>query len=290
MFDVIHTYALVATAICVSTAVARGAEAQASRLPLDARHLTIGAQLGFYSGQPEAASNLHVFVPQLSAQYAFDERFSVAVDFGVIAIASVPDSGPAETLLRLGNPGLLAMWRGQGKKRRVRLGIGWAPPVASIGDDGDGRLQRAAFNHAQAMNGLADAWLWAPYRTAGMGYAQIELDLGKQFALSGELAPAVLVPVFEDAGKDDVSVFIPASIGLSARIHEDDLVAGARLQLVVMPANALDGAQFALVPWLRAQLGGGFFELRFTANVGEPIAGSRGPGTWGLHLLGGATL
>ena len=283
-----HSFAIVMLLLLL--AQAPGAWAQASQMPLDARHLAVSGEVGFFTDQPADASTLYVFVPQVSAQYALDSHLSMSADFGAIVIDSVPDAGPAQTSLRMGNPSVLAMWRGDTERRRFRFGIGWTAPVARIRNDGDARLQRAAFNYAQGMSGLMDVWLWAPYRTAALGYAHIEQDLGKLFVLEGELAPALLVPVFEDAGVDHVDVFLPAAVGVSERIHKRDTIVGVRVQLVVMPTNHLDAAQVSLVPWLRIVVEQSFFELRFTTNLGEPLAGSRGPGTWGLHLLGGATL
>ena len=57
-----------------------------------------------------------------------------------------------------------------------------------------------------------------------------------------------------------------------------------------MPADDPDTLQLSLEPQLRFTLGNTFVEVRYTANLDEPLAGERGPRVWGLHLAGGGAL
>ena len=65
---------------------------------------------------------------------------------------------------------------------------------------------------------------------------------------------------------------------------------GMRVQAVMLPTNETDQLQLSLGPWLRVAVGCGFLEASYIANAGEPMAGARGPGIWGLHVGGGGSL
>lgn len=266
---------------------AQRAAADAADLSPDARHLALGAELSYF-GTTEDASSLYVLVPRAAAQYAFDSRWSVAADWGLITIDSVPDQGSAETVARSGNPSLLGLLRGELSGVRYRVGLGGTVPVAGINRAGQGRLQHAAFNDAQGLDGLWDVWLWAPSRMAALGFGQLELDLHPEIQLQVEAAPALLIPVYDEFGSAPVEVFIPTAVSLGS--HKGPFRFGLRLQAVLMPTNNVDKLQLALEPWLRLLLGGGFVEARYTGNVDEPLAGERGPRIWGFHLGAGASL
>ena len=45
-------------------------------------------------------STLHVFAPRIAAQYALDERWSIAGDFGVVLLSQSPDRGPGAASTR----------------------------------------------------------------------------------------------------------------------------------------------------------------------------------------------
>jgi hypothetical protein len=261
--------------------------AQAIEVPLTARHVTVAGELGYF-GTSEDASNVYLLVPRVAAEYAWNERFSIAADWGVIMIDSVPDQGAAERVFRSGNPSLFGLLRGQLGDVRYRLGVGASVPVAGINRDAQGRLQHAAYNDAQAIDGLWDVWLWAPSRMATIATGQLAIDLHPELELELRLSPALLIPVFDAFGQDPLSVFIPMAVGLGS--HKGPVRFGVRLQAVAMPSNNVDAMQLALVPWLRVLLGSAFIEARYTGNLDEPLAGERGPRIWGFHLGAGGTL
>ncbi|MFI5308597.1 MAG: hypothetical protein ACHQ53_14655 [Polyangiales bacterium] len=271
---------------CVLWPLASHAHAQAITLPLEARHVSLGGELSYFQTTEDAAS-LHVLAPRLSAQYAFDAHFSIAADYGAIGFASSASIGGTETILRSGNPAILGMLRGTWQGVSYRVAVGATAPLARIDSAGQGRLQHAAFDYAEGLDGLWEVWLWAPARLSALCYGRLDFDLAPDVAFEVAAAPAVLFPLYEAYGRDPVNVFIPTLVGLSTQ--KGPVRLGLRLKAVIMPAG-LDMLQLALEPWLRVMLGRAFVEARFTGNLDEPLAGERGPGVWGMHLSGGGVL
>lgn len=266
---------------------AQPAAAEAVDLTPESHQLAITGELGYFA-QSQDASSLYLFVPRVGVQYALNQRFSLAADWGVIGIDSVPEQGSAESVFRAGNPTLFGLYRDEFRGLRYRFGLGGAVPVAGIDMHGQGRLQHVAFNDAQGLSGLWDPWLWAPDRAAAIGFGQAELDIDPELRLQFELAPALLIPVYGAFGRDGVDVFVPTALSLST--HKGPVWLGLRFQAVFMPTNNVDMLQIALEPWLRVLIGSAFVELRYTGNVDEPLAGSRGPDIWGFHVAGGGVL
>jgi hypothetical protein len=273
--------------LCGALLLAARAAADAADLSPEAGQLALGAELSYF-GTSEDASKLYVLVPRAAAQYAFDQHWSVAADWGLIAIDSVPDQGAAESVARSGNPSLLGLLRGKLGGVPYRVGLGGTVPIAGINRAGQGRLQHVAFNDAQGLDGLWDVWLWAPSRIAALSFGQLDFDLHPQLQLQVEVAPALLIPVYDEFGSAPADVFVPTAVSFST--HKGPLRLGLRVQAVLMPTNNVDKLQLALEPWLRLTLGSGFLEARYTANVDEPLAGERGAQIWGFHLGGGASL
>jgi hypothetical protein len=251
------------------------------------RHLAIAGELGYF-GTAEDASSVYVLVPRASLHFAFDERWSIAGDWGVIAIDSVPEHGTADQVLRSGNPSVFGLLSGAHGELRYRVAIGATVPLAGIDRAGQGRLQHVAFNDAQAIDGLWNVWLWAPSRAAAIAFGRIDLPLHPDLALELVASPALLIPVFGAYGHEATTVFIPTALGFNS--HKGPFRFGLRLQAVFMPSNNVDKLQLALVPWLRLLLGSAFVEARYVGNLDEPLAGERGPRIWGLHLAGGGSL
>jgi hypothetical protein len=263
------------------------AHAEAADLaPLPLR-LALGGELSFFR-QSEVASIVQLVALRLATQYALDERWAIAGDFGLATIDSSPERGASEVALRPGNPTLLGLLRGELGGVHYKLGLGGSIPLATIDRNGEGRLQHAAYNIAQGLHAWWDVWIWAPSRAAAIAFGQASLQLTPWLSGEFEMAPALLIPARDafEAG-ESVYVFVPTALSLA--VHEGYLTPGLRLQAVFTDSGS-DALQLAIEPWLRIELDSGFVELRYTASVGEPLAGTRGPGAWGLHLGGGVNL
>jgi hypothetical protein len=257
-------------------------------VPEGPEQLAIGGEIGYFTDD-QAASTIHVFAPRLAAHYAIDERWSIAGDFGMVLLSQHPDAGEGDHLgVRPGNPTAFLLRRGFLGSAHYHVGIGGAAPLAVIERDGSGRIHRSAYNHAQALSGLWDTWVWAPSRGAVILYGRLEYDLDPEARLELELAPALMIPAREAYLRDSVQAFIPTAIDLST--DKGPLRLGLRLQAVFMPADDPDALQLSLVPRVRLAIGRSFIEARYNANLDEPLAGERGPRIWGVHLAAGGPL
>jgi hypothetical protein len=275
---------LVTSWVLAGAAAAQGVDLT----PSGPGRLALGGELGFFTDR-QHASSVHLFVPRVSGHYALDERWSIAGDLGLVLFAQSADSGPGDDFaIGLGNPTAFAMLRGTLGALAYRVGLGGAAPLARVDREGSGRLLRVAYNDAQAMRGLADLWLFAPSRGAVIAYGELEGDLHEQVQFELEASPALLIPAYEAFLHDSVALFIPTALTLSTQ--RGPVRFGLRFQAVFMPADDPDVLQLALEPQLRVVVDDGFVELRYLANIDEPLGGERGPRRWGLHLAAGGTL
>jgi len=278
-----------AVALAWALVVPHGAAAEGVDLvPAGLERLAIGGEIGYFIDD-QAASTIHVIAPRLAAHYAIDERWSIAGDFGMVFLAQHPDEGTGEELgVRPGNPTAFLLLRGFLGTAHYHVGIGGAAPLAVIDRDGSGRVHRSAYNHAQALDGLWDPWVWAPSRGAALAYGRLEYDLDPEARFEIELAPALLIPAREAYLRDNVEAIFPTAIDLST--DKGPVRVGLRFQAVFMPADDPDALQLSLHPHVRLAIDQSFIEARYTANLDEPLAGERGPRIWGLHLAAGGAL
>jgi hypothetical protein len=256
-------------------------------LSLAPGRVSLRGSLGYFS-HGEASGSLNVSTLRASAAYAFDERWSIAGDLGLVLLESSPDVGSSVLAFRPANPTLYGLYRAPLLEGSYRLGIGGSAPLATLDDDGNGRLQRAALSYASGMAGLWELWLWAPDRGALLLRAELEERLVDKTWVLLTFVPALMVPARGAFGDDAIDLLLPLALSLGARHRV--VWFGARAQAVLMPTAEPDSLQLAIGPWARVVSGSLFVELLALGNVDEPLAGARGPGVWGLHLAAGGTL
>ena len=248
----------------------------------------LGGEVGYF-GDSQQASSLHVIAPRLAAHYAVDERWSIAGDFGMVMLVQDADAGPGDAVgVRPGNPTAFLLLRGFLGSMHYHAGLGGAAPLAVIDREGSGRIHRSAYNHAMAMNGLWDIWVWAPSRGAVIGYGRLEQDVHPELRLELELAPALMLPAREAFLRDPVRVLIPTAI--DATTFKGPVRIGLRLQAVFMPADDPDALQTSIVPHLRVLIDQSFVEARYVFNLDAPLGGQTGVRIWGLHVGAGGPL
>jgi hypothetical protein len=264
------------------------ARADSVDLPVEQKSLGLGGELSYFSSQQDAA-RVDIVASVISGQYGLNKTWSLAADWGFVSAVSTRDHGGVDATWRPGNPTVYGVVRGGWTDARYRLAVGGAAPLAVIERyGGNGRLQHLAYNDVQGMHGLWDAALWAPSRGALIARSELELDVDPELQLEFAFAPTLIIPAREQFDRDTVDLLLPFAVGASTR--GSCLRAGLRLQAVGMPMNTPDMLQLSLEPWVRLQHRSAFVELRYTANLDEPLAGERGPRIWGLHLSGGGVL
>jgi hypothetical protein len=251
------------------------------------KHLSLRGSLGYFHHSTERES-LDTTALRGDAEYAFDERWSMVGRAGLLALSSAPEAGDGDFIFCFGNPAVLFYLRGEWQGMRYRLGAGGAGPLAVASQVDNGRLRRTAYSTAAGMSGLWDLWLWAPSRGSLLFDAELDLRLVDKTWVLLELEPALYIPARDLFLDVPVELRLPAAVTIGPRYQR--VWVGMRFQAVLMPGNDTDSLQLSLGPWLRVAVGCGFVEASYIANAGEPMAGARGPGIWGLHVGGGGTL
>lgn len=241
-----------------------------------------------YFHDSEPRESLDTLALRLDGEYALDARWSIVMRWGALTLDSNPDQGDGDFVLCFGNPAVLAYRRGDWNGMHYRLGAGGAAPLAVASKQETGRLRRTAYNTAAGMSGLWDLWLWAPSRGALMFDGELDIHVLDKSWLLLEVEPALYIPARDLFLDVPYELLLPFAATFGPRYRY--AAVGMRVQAVVMPTNEADKLAFSLGPWLRVAIGCGFVEASYIANIGEPVAGARGPGIWGLHLGGGGTL
>ncbi|MDH5671101.1 MAG: hypothetical protein OEZ06_03070 [Myxococcales bacterium] len=266
------------------------AAADSSDLDVEAGQGQLGGQLGLYAAD-NGADATRVSTLSLHGHYGLDPDWSLGLESGAVWLTTRSDGGDSQGVFRLANQRgwLFRSFELTGRGARLRLGLGGTNPVA-IAERGTGaRLQRAAYDRAAAMGGLRRLSLWAPNRASVLLAIQLrELRKGKLRADLGIIPELSWVVHGRIAGDPWVHVLAPFVARLS--LERWALRPGFRVALAWMPTADLGTSQLSFEPELALQLQRLRFELRFLLNLGEPLAGERGEGVWGLRLGVGASL
>lgn len=265
----------------------RRAHAQIGGTEPVVKHLSLHGSLGYFHDS-EPQESIDTAALRGDGEYALDEQWSLVGRAGLLALGSSPEVGGGDFVVCFGNPAVLLYRRGEWNGMRYRLGAGGAGPLAVASQEGTGRLRRTAYNTAAGMSGLWDLWLWSPSRGSLLLDAELDLQVVDKTWLKLELEPALYIPARQLFLDVPVELVLPLAATIGPRYQA--FSAGLRLQAVFLPTNEADALQLSLGPYLRVAVGCGFLEASYIANAGEPMAGARGPGVWGVHVGGGGTL
>lgn len=275
--------------------------------------------LGFYSGDatPDVdppievpATNATVLTVRVGGSYVLPSApiaFEALV--GLAAFFLSPEDLDTESTLRLMNPLLAAYWAPQLGRFDLRAGVGLGLPFASLRETGelgaDGVLDLQAYTYAAATNGLWDWWAWLPDRfTLLLPTATIDGCVTDNFCVGGAFGIHVLFSTASDETTDD-GVTVSTDTGTEAVMQLRGDVAyqsrstrtGLLLRVVTFltaeedPDADDDRSQISLEPYLRFDVGNGFFRAALTVNLDEPFGFSFSGDPldiWGLQIGGGS--
>jgi hypothetical protein len=163
---------------------------------------------------------------------------------------------------------------------RYKAGLGVTLPIAT-----DEYPDVASNAVAAATYGWQDLHLYHPHATALA--APLRIELGHPVVLGVDAMPALFVFTSNDVSSD-AELFLQIAPG-AAVYATDALLVGARLPHAwFVTGDSGDGAQLALEPYARVDVGGGFLNARFTVDLDEPLAFAFDEGEyWGAHVGGG---
>lgn len=165
---------------------------------------------------------------------------------------------------------------------RYKAGLGITLPVAA-----DEYPAGTAVVLAPATYGWQNAHLWAPDVLSIA--APLRVEGGDELVLGVDATPVVMIVTDDDPSRDSDAELV-LQIAPGAGVYATDaLLIGARLPISwAVTGDAPDSAQFALEPYARLDVGSGFLNARFTANLDEPLGFAFDEGrVWGAHLGGG---
>jgi len=174
----------------------------------------------------------------------------------------------------------------------LKIGLGMTIPVATI--SGESRLTDwNTYQGAMAMRGMWRWWLWVPDSISLVIPVTWDSTIANRFLWGGEaaLAATVILPkparstVFLRGEPRTADLLIP--LELYAGYRAGNFVAGGRLQAVFVATGETE-LQLSFSPYGKLELGQGFLEARFTANIDNPLGFAFDKGRfWGIHLGGG---
>jgi len=249
--------------------------------------ITLAADLGHYVDE-QFESQLRVTTLRFDGAYAFDHELALEARMGLVLLSSGTSMGADDLVARPGNPTVLLGLRGGREGLRYRGAIGGAAPLAVVSKEGEGRLHRAAYNHAAALSGLFDLSLWAHSHGSALVSGLLDLHVIDKSWLTLELEPTVLIPARTLYLDQSVELLLPLGVGFGTRGGPIDY--GVRVQGVTTVFGDSDAFAFSLGPWVRLEVDRMFAQASYLANLFEPLAGARGPGIWALHFSGGGAL
>lgn len=235
-----------------------------------------------YFADSQRASAIYVGSANLGGAYALDRHWSFSLEWGLAGLHSTSDAVPAETVVVMGNPTGFARYSLTLGKTLLRLGAGATFPAATVSTGGNGRLERSAYTHANAMDGLSRLWLWAPRRTGVLLRAESVTPLTQWLTARAAVTPALFIPAWSAFPTQSVDFMMPMQAGLTAAYAGVEIL--GRFQAVWMPTSSPDQMQLSVEPGLGYATKAVRVGAYGTINLDEPLGGKRGPRTWGLHL------
>jgi hypothetical protein len=248
----------------------------------------------FFRGAGTAPDNRNVLALVLTAQTTAGEEqgLDYGASLGWIRMAQPSGDGQLVTA-RVGNALLNGTYHLPfGGGFTGELGLGVALGLTASDPEPKRRLVRVALGHGIAMQGICEAWLWAP----GRGGFVLPLRLHHLHALGPWAGRASLETVFlatipkGDEGESSLGQVFQFGAEYAA-LPRPWLAAGARTHLVWMPRAVLWQAQWSVSPFAAVVLGRWRLAGDLLINIDEPYGfQGRGQRIWATSLKVGAWL
>jgi hypothetical protein len=244
----------------------------------------------FQGSEPAGTRNVLALV--LSAQTNPEaEALTYGASLGWIRLYQPGDGGLATA--HVGNALGWASYRfALARNLDADLGLGLALGLTASDLGPDRRQLRAALGHGIAMQGVYDAWSWAP----GRGGFVLPARLHHQHALrswtgSARLEGALLFTLPSSEENEKALGRVVQAAGEYAVLPRSWLALGGRLQFVWMPGGALWKNQWSAVPFVAVVRGRWRVGGDLLVNIDEPYGWSgHGQRIWAASLKLGAWL
>jgi len=252
----------------------------------------VGLDLGFFSGSV-GIGDVFVMSPEFWGWYAFTENIAVSLRWGM-PYGSWSESTIEESGFHPGNPFAAAWYVLSQPNLHVRVGAGVAVPLANIPDDNvrHAALASQTYSTAIAMRGAWNVWLHVPEELSVVVPGRMDYTLSPNIVLGADLGLAMVLST-SDGGlaffNNDSNAVIQFGGDVAYRAGMID--AGIAVRGVWFPTIDGDKFQLSTEPFVRADFGAAFANLRMVINIDEPSGFSFSEDeVWGLFLGGGANL
>lgn len=259
--------------------------------PLVPRGL-VAAELGFAATSLDGYTGYWIS-PLLSGWFRLERTIAIEAEWGSVALLASPDPDSDRSGIGAGNPYLGFYSVRQHGPTVLKVGMGMTMPVATVVSETDFETDKNTYRGAMAMRGMWKWWLWMPDSISLAVPVSWDSEVAGRWLWGGEgaLAATVLLPrpgrtmVFLRDEPRTADLLVP--LELYAGYRTGKLVAGGRLQAVFVATGETE-LQLSFSPYGKLELGQGFLEARFTANIDRPLGFAFEKGRfWGIHLGGG---
>jgi len=261
-------------------------------LAVDVPNLQLSS--AFFQGAGQAPDNRNVLAMVLSAQTTAgsEQGLDYGISIGWLRMSQPSDEGALVTA-RVGNALGTGTYRlPMGRGFTGELGLGLALGLTVSDPEPKNRLVRAALGHAIAMQGICEAWLWAPGR--GGFIAPVRLHHTHRLGPWAGRASleSVLLATLPKGDEGESSLGRVFQFGVEyAVLPRPWLAAGARTHLVWMPRAVLWQGQGSVSPFAAVVLGRWRVAGDLLVNIDEPYGFlGRGQRIWAASLKVGAWL
>lgn len=263
------------------------------------------ASFGFFSGRARGGDAL-VIAPSMGVRLALSEEVdataSWALGYGIASVSGAYDGGMGlepyagdVERVEAGNPTLTFSWAPRWQELALRIGVGFALPVAALAQaatDGPSAAQRAASRVVHdaliAMHGGRDPWRFLPERISFFVPVRVAFG-GEVVGGAIDAAGGFTLPVLGGGGDVEGVLQLAGEVAVAI---VPELRAGLRGSVTAWGlGGAEERVQPALEPWVRLMLGPAFATLRATLALGgDQGLGSEAGSVWAIHVGGGGAL
>ena len=199
-------------------------------------------------------------------------------DWGLI-VARDSDAGFTG---RTGNPWIKGWYRRGFGGVLMQGGLGVTIPLATVSLGSDGRLQRALYQHSEALWGMADIWRWSPGCVSVPLIVEATMPASQRQIYSAQMAVASMTGV--RSGESGTDLCAQLLVGGRFMLVPTFWI-GARLQGVLLPSASIDRLQTATAVRFEWTPRAGRFFLEGLMNLDEPVGVfGRGTRAWGIFL------
>lgn len=249
----------------------------------------IGLELVFHSHGRSWGSEFD-FSPMLRANIQLLDMIMVEARWGLAYASQAPSVGDTVSSVRVGNVWLAGYYTRAFGKLRLRAGLGFTIPLASIPSPTNPKYVVAglALGGASAARGQLSLWTFAADSfTVALPIVGADYPVAENLTAGAEVSSSYVIYLGDDPM---IESNVLLRLAIWGAYHFGMLQAGLRLESVWLPTASGDNAQLSIEPFARIDYGLAFARVGFVMNLDRPLGFAFDQsGYWGLRLEGGVS-